>query len=152
MTVSKAEIGRRTKAFLHACRQRGLKVTHQRMEIFGELAAGAEHPDAESLYQRVRRRVPAISRDTVYRTLSMLESHGLVHKVEPLFERARYDANLDRHHHFVCTVCGLVKDFYSEALDRLPVPRSVEALGRIESAQVQVRGVCRACAGRSVKG
>jgi len=128
-----------------------MKVTHQRMEIFGELAAGAEHPDAESIYQRVRKRVPVISRDTVYRTLSMLETHGLVHKVESLFERVRYDANPDRHHHFVCTVCGLVGDFYSDALDRLPIPESVKRLGRIDMVQVQIRGVCSACVGRKAK-
>lgn len=148
MTVSQTEIDHRIQAFAQVCRARGMKVTHQRMEIFGELAASAEHPDAESIYQRVRRRVPALSRDTVYRTLSMLETHGLAHKVEPLFERARYDANPERHHHFVCTVCVRVSDFYSDALDRLPVPKSVKELGRIDSVQVQVRGVCSACRAR----
>jgi len=151
MTVSKAEIDRRIQAFVRTCRQRSRKVTHQRMEIFRELAASAEHPDAESVYQGVCKRVPSISRDTVYRTLSTLETEGLVRKVEPLFERARYDANLDRHHHFVCTVCGMVSDFYSEALDGLPIPKSVEALGEIDSAHVQIRGTCSACVNRRTK-
>ena len=116
-----------------------------------ELAASAEHPDAETLYQRVSSRVPSVSRDTVYRTLSMLEAEGLIRKVEPLFERARYDANLDRHHHFVCTECGLVRDFYSEALDDLPIPKAVEALGEIAGAQVEVRGTCSACMNRTTR-
>jgi Fur family peroxide stress response transcriptional regulator len=72
--------------------------------------------------------VPSISRDTIYRALLTQETEGLVRKVEPLFERARYDANLDRHHHFVCTARGTVSDFYSAALDGLPIPRSVEPL------------------------
>jgi len=55
-----------------------MKVTHQRTEIFRELAAGTEHPDAETVYQRVCKRVPSISRDTVYRTLSTLETKGLI--------------------------------------------------------------------------
>lgn len=151
MTVSKAEIERRVQAFVQMCRQRGMKVTHQRMEIFRELAASEEHPDAETIYQRVCNRVPSISLDTVYRTLSTLGTQGLVQKVEPLFERARYDANPDHHHHFVCTVCGRVSDFYSEALDDLPIPKSVEALGEIESAHVQVRGTCSSCAGQKRK-
>jgi len=148
MTVSKAEIDRRVRVFVQTCRQRGMKVTHQRMEIFHELAASVAHPDAEAVFQAVNKRVSSISRDTVYRTLSTLEAEGLVRKVEPLFESARYDANLDRHHHFICTVCGLVSDFYSDALDSLPIPKSVEALGLIESAQVEVRGVCSACTRR----
>jgi Fur family peroxide stress response transcriptional regulator len=121
------------------------------MEIFRELAASAAHPDAETVFQAVSQRVPSISRDTVYRTLATLEAEGLVRKVEPLFESARYDANLDRHHHFVCTVCGLVSDFYSDELDRLPIPRSLESMGVIDSAQVQVRGTCLACVNRKTK-
>jgi len=149
MTVAKAEIDRRVQVFIQTCRNRGMKVTHQRMEIFRELAASAEHPDAETVYQRVSERVPSISRDTVYRTLSTLETEGLVRKVEPLFDSARYDANLDRHHHFICTECGMVRDFYSEALDDLPIPPTVKTFGEIESAQVEVRGICSACAQRN---
>jgi Fur family peroxide stress response transcriptional regulator len=134
--------------FLEECRRSGLRVTHQRTEVFRELASTAEHPDAETLYQRVRRRVPTVSRDTVYRTLAALEACSLVRKAEIQFSRGRYDANMDRHHHFVCTECGRVADFYSEALDRLPIPVSVASLGRIHSTHVQVRGVCSACVGR----
>jgi Fur family peroxide stress response transcriptional regulator len=151
MGVSTVEVDRRVRAFVQTCRRQGMKVTHQRMEIFRELAASVEHPDTETVYQAVSKRVPSISRDTVYRTLSTLEAEGLVRKVEPLFESARYDANLDRHHHFVCTVCGMVSDFYSETLDSLPIPKSVEALGRIDSAQVEVRGICLACVQRKGK-
>jgi Fur family peroxide stress response transcriptional regulator len=151
LTLSDAEIDRRVQVFVRTCRQRGLKVTRQRMEIFQKLAASVAHPDAEAIFQAVGKRVPNISRDTVYRTLATLEAEGLVHKVDPLFESARYDANLDHHHHFVCTACGAVSDFYSEALDRLPIPQSLKSVGRIESAQVQVRGVCSACMNRRTK-
>jgi len=152
MALPKADVERRTEAFVRLCRRRGMKVTHQRMEIFKELVASQEHPDAESVYTRVRRRVPAISRDTVYRTLSTLEGEGLIRRTEVLSGPARFDANTDRHHHFVCTACGAIKDFYSPALDRLPIPRAVKNLGRIESAQVQVRGLCSACVARRAKG
>ena len=92
--------------------------------------------------------MPAISRDTVYRTLATLEDHGLIRKAEALSGSARFDANTDRHHHFICTVCGAIKDFDSQPLNDLPIPDSVKSYGTIESAQVQVRGVCSACAAR----
>jgi len=132
--------------FTEICRQNGMKVTHQRTEVFRELAGADDHPDAETLYQSVRKRVPAISRDTVYRTLSTLEEQGLIRKAEILSSRGRYDANMDRHHHFVCTECGRVHDFYSEKLDDLPIPKSVATLGHVESSHVQLRGMCSACA------
>ncbi len=146
MTVSKAEIEPRMRRFTETCQAHGLKVTHQRMEVFRELAGADDHPDAETIYQNVSRRVPAISRDTVYRTLATLEEQGLVRKAEILASKGRYDANMDRHHHFVCTECGLVRDFYSETLDDLPLPKSVKTLGRVESAHVQLRGICSTCA------
>ena len=146
MGVSKTEIERRMQRFAQTCQANGLKATHQRMEVFRELAGAEDHPDAETIYQSVSRRVPAISRDTVYRTLATLEEHGLVRKAEILSSRGRYDANMDRHHHFVCTECGGVRDFYSEKLDELPIPKSVATLGRVESSHVQLRGICAACA------
>lgn len=148
MAVSRAELARRMQRLIDTCRSQGMKVTHQRMEVFRELAGTDEHPDAESIYQNVRRQVPAISRDTVYRTLASLEDQGLVRRAEVLFGRGRYDANMDRHHHFVCTRCGLVRDFYSEALNDLPIPKDAASLGRIESSHVELRGICSACARR----
>lgn len=148
MSVRESELDRRMGTFVKTCREKGLKATHQRMEIFRELAENEEHPDAEAVYQSVRQRVPAISRDTVYRTLATLEDHGLIRKAEALSGSTRFDANTERHHHFICTVCGAIKDFRSQALNDLPIPDSVKNYGTIESAQVQVRGVCSACAGR----
>ena len=105
-------------------------------------------PEAETVYQNVRRRVPTISRDTVYRTLSSLEDQGLIRKAEMLFGSSRYDANVERHHHFVCTECGAVHDFYSEARNDLPIPKDMASLGRVESSHVQLRGICAVCARR----
>lgn len=148
MAVPKAEVERRIEGFVEFCREQGIKVTHQRMEVFREVVTSADHPDADTVYRGVRQRMPSIARDTVYRTLAALEEEGFIRRAEVLGGPARFDANTDRHHHFVCNVCGAITDFYSEALDRLPIPRRVRSMGRIESAQVQVRGVCAACMAR----
>lgn len=126
-------------------RRHGLKVTPQRLEIFAALMAGEDHPDAEAVYQNVRQRVPSISRDTVYRTLTTFEEKGLVRRAEILSGPSRFDANTEPHHHFVCSLCGAIKDFASEALDRMSLPASVKKLGRVDFAQVQVRGICKDC-------
>ena len=151
MAISNAEVHRRMRRFTETCQQNGLKLTHQRTEIFRELAGTEEHPDAETICQSVRKRVPAISRDTVYRTLATLEELGVVHKAEILSNRGRYDANAERHHHFVCTECGLVRDFYCEAMDHLPIPGATRSLGRILSSHVQLRGICSTCTNRRKK-
>lgn len=123
----------------------GLKLTHQRLEIFRELSASEEHPDAETVYRAVQERMPTVSLDTVYRTLWALHDLGLVSTLGPRASGVRFDANLERHHHFSCVRCGLVRDFESEELDGLRVPEAVKRLGRIVDAHVEVRGLCKEC-------
>jgi len=131
--------------FLERCRRAGIKVTHQRTEIFRELAQTEEHPDAEAIYQRVKRRIPAISQDTVYRTLRTLAEQRIIQKVGAIGYRTRFDANMDPHHHFVCTACGLIRDFYSRELDQFAPPRPVREMGSLDSVHVELRGICKAC-------
>jgi Fur family peroxide stress response transcriptional regulator len=128
-----------------AAKEAGVKLTHQRLEIFRELAATEGHPGAESLFRAVKERVPTVSLDTVYRTLWMLHDLGLVATLGPKCDGIRFDANLDQHHHYVCVRCGLVRDFESAALNSLRVPDSVKDLGGILVARVEVRGVCARC-------
>lgn len=151
MPVPRAELERRMNRFVEGCRRSGMKLTHQRTEIFREVGGSDEHPDAETVYQQVRKRVTGISRDTVYRTLASLEAQGLVRKAEVLFDRGRFEANTDRHHHFVCTECGLVRDFYSEPLNDLPIPKSVQTMGSIQATHVQVRGICQGCSSKHLR-
>jgi len=133
------------------CREAGLKATHQRLEIFRELVQTDEHPDAETLYARVRERIPSLSLDTMYRTLRMLEEKGIISRVGCIKERARFDSNRKPHHHFVCSACGLIADFYSDALDHFPIPPQVSRMGGVDTVHVELRGKCTACreAGRN---
>jgi Fur family peroxide stress response transcriptional regulator len=123
----------------------GVKLTHQRLEIFRELAATEKHPDADSIYRAVQQRMPTVSVDTVYRTLWMLHDLGLVTTLGPQGGGVRFDANLEQHHHYVCVRCGLVSDFDSEELNGLRVPDAVRQLGSIVDAHVEVRGLCAEC-------
>lgn len=137
------DIEQRMEALLEACHAAGLRMTHQRMEIFREVAGTGEHPDADTIFQRVRKRLPTVSHDTVYRTLASLEEMGLVSRVDPVCGRARYDANGDDHHHFICTGCGAITDIYLN--QEPPLPEGIETLGDVESLHLQVRGICHNC-------
>jgi Fur family peroxide stress response transcriptional regulator len=145
MSVSQEELQRRLDHFRDVCRRAGMKLTHQRMEIFREVARTADHPDAQTVYERVRERVPAMSLDTVYRNLWLLNDLGLVATLGPPRERARFDANVTPHHHFVCTRCGLAQDFYSREFDELRPPAEVDSMGSVEATHVELRGLCLRC-------
>jgi len=139
------ELEKRVTQFSEVSRCHGDKITHQRREIYRELAKTQEHPDAETIYRRVRKRIPSISLDTVYRTLRLLEDEGLISRVGSISERTRFDANSDRHHHFVCTECGFIGDVYIEEWDNIRPPKDLTAMGKVNSVHVELRGLCKAC-------
>ncbi len=149
MKVEPAEVERRVDRFKSESRAAGLKLTHQRLEVFREVAASLDHPDADAIFREVRRRVPTVSLDTVYRTLWLLDDLGLVRTLGPRRESVRFDANLEHHHHYVCVECGLARDFDSVALDALRVPDAVKRMGSVSGTHVEVRGVCERCQKRS---
>jgi Fur family transcriptional regulator, peroxide stress response regulator len=144
MTVSREELAQRMDRFRDGLRTAGVKVTHQRAEICRELAKSTDHPDAERICRGVRKRVPAVSLDTVYRTLWLLLHLGLGSALGAR-DRVRFDGNAKPHHHFICQRCGTTSDFYDDGFDQLGVPASASALGRIERMQVVLRGVCPRC-------
>lgn len=145
MKIKSKEVEQRMGHFETVCRSEGVKLTHQRIEIFREVARSGDHPDAEQVFMRVRKRIPTVSLDTVYRTLWLLNDFGLVVTLGSSRERTRFDANLSSHHHFVCSQCGYIRDFCSTELDNVNLPDSVDSLGEIEATHVEVRGVCRNC-------
>lgn len=143
--VTRSDVERRTARFVEACENLGMKLTSQRLEIFRELASSGEHPDAESIWQRIRRRIPSISQDTVYRNLKLLGEHGLISVVGMSCERLRFDANMDEHHHFVCTKCGLIRDFRTRGGAGARMPDEAREFGDPVSVHLEVKGVCRSC-------
>jgi Fur family peroxide stress response transcriptional regulator len=146
LKVEDTEVDRRLENFKAAARGASVKLTHQRLEIFREVAASLEHPDAEAVFRAVQARIPTVSLDTVYRTLWMLNDLGLVTTLGPRRESVRFDANLEHHHHYVCVRCGLARDFESAELNTLRIPDTVKGLGSVVATHVEVRGICESCA------
>jgi Fur family peroxide stress response transcriptional regulator len=150
--VEAAEIERRLDRLRTAFRRSGAKLTHQRLEIFREIASRVDHPGVDAVFHAVKNRLPTVSLDTVYRTLWLLNDLRLITTLGPRREGVRFDPNLDRHHHYVCVQCGLVQDFESPRLAALHVPAAVHGFGSIEGVQVEVRGLCRRCASERAGG
>jgi len=148
MKINNQTFNQRMKNFIEVCRKSGAKLTHQRIEIFREVAQTGDHPDAETIYNRVSMRIPTISQDTVYRTLWWLKEIGLINTLGTPRERTRFDANLGRHHHFICTQCALIQDFKSDVLDQIKLPETIKSIGHAEITRVEIKGVCLRCTER----
>ncbi len=131
------------------CRRAGLKATHQRLEILREMLQAKDHPSAEQIHQRVLRRLPTVSLDTVYRTLAAFDQHGVIARVFSSASCVRYDPAPERHDHFVCVKCNRIMDCRVSGAGRLRVPATVRTMGTVERIQVEVRGVCIRCLNRA---
>ena len=127
------------------CDDAGIKLTHQRLEIFKELMAGSDHPSAESVYKKLKEKLPMIAIDTVYRTLATFDELGLVRKLHVMNERTLFDTNLDVHHHFICTHCKKVEDIYWSDFDETVLPAAMGQLGKVHSRHLELHGVCNNC-------
>jgi Fur family peroxide stress response transcriptional regulator len=139
------------RAFRELSRQIGLKLTHQRLVIFNVLSSMLNHPSAEDVFEKVKKKIPTIAFDTVYRTLALFERHGLISKVNYLDSRTRYDSVAERHCHLICTRCRKIEDFYWAEIDQLQIPKETKPWGSIKNKYVELRGLCRDCLINDIK-
>jgi len=134
---------RMVEEFSARCRRAGMKLTPQRLEIFREILESRDHPTVDEIFERVRRRLPSLSRDTVYRTLWMLRDMSLIGTVGYPYRSVHFDGNSRRHDHFLCTRCGGIVDLEDPV--EIRAPETVGQLGKIESTYVEYRGLCSRC-------
>lgn len=144
MDTSSAAVDARLTAFRARCHECGLALTPQRLAIYQVLASDASHPSAEDIFKRIKPALLSLSLGTVYRTLELFETHGLVSRVHVGGNQARFDANLDNHHHLVCVRCRRVID-YPEPETPLPVSAPLPEGFRVLAARVHLLGLCAAC-------
>ena len=128
MTVDMAVAGqsenhsarRRTDAIESACRARGLRMTGQRRVIARVLGEAKDHPDVIELHRRAASIDERISLSTVYRTLKLFETEGIIEKLEFVGGRSRYERAPQEHHdHLINLASGEVIEFRSEEIEAL---------------------------------
>jgi Fe2+ or Zn2+ uptake regulation protein len=126
-------------------RDRRIAVTPQRLAVMTALKGRRDHPSADHIYQEVRRQMPAISFNTVYKTLEILCQRGMVIKVNPLHAVARYDGQTGQHAHIVCRQCHHIIDLDWEASEVLSLPAEERHGFQIENPQLTFWGLCPRC-------
>jgi Fur family transcriptional regulator, ferric uptake regulator len=129
-------------------RTAGYRVTKQRILILDAVCDGGGHTTLGEIYARVRVEDPTIDRSTLYRTLKLFVTLGLVVSADPGDGETYYEiAKVRRHHHLVCRSCG-----QQHEIDHTVVQPMFDQLSDIygfaaDSDHLVIRGVCSQCAG-----
>ncbi len=127
-------------------KEKGLKLTPQRMVIFKILAESNRHLTVDEIYQEARAEHPMLSPATVYRNVEQMVDAGLLAHLELSGASMRYDTNLEEHHHFVCNKCGKVFDLYLKDFNYEVDSEKSHLSGiKVDSRQLYLHGTCGEC-------
>ena len=126
-------------------RDRGLRVTPQRILIHRALTGLGRHATAEEVLARVEPQLPNASPPTVYATLELLEELGIARRIAAGTGAALWDPRTEPHHHLVCRSCGRVDDL-DVTVDTARALRAARRRGfRPDGSELIVSGLCERC-------
>ena len=111
---------RRPGVIERACRDKGLRMTGQRKIIAQILDNAADHPDVVELHRRAVEVDDRISLSTVYRTVKLFETEGILERLDFRDGRSRYEQAAREHHdHLINLETGDVIEFQSDEIEAL---------------------------------
>jgi len=119
--------------------------TRQLSAVADVVNAAHDHPSAEEVHRRVRRKLPRVSLGTVYRNLQKLAAQQQIRVVQLADRAARFDGMMEEHDHFVCEQCGTVSDLARKRSGRLASPDLGRAGYVVRSHALTFYGVCPRC-------
>lgn len=121
------------------------KHSKQRDAIMAVLKSTKSHPNAEWLYQEIKKEFPNISPATVYRNLNLLLSKKQILRLSVGDGTEHYDANCENHYHLFCKGCGSIIDINFPLIANLE--EKVERLNNIsiDEHSLIFYGMCPRC-------
>jgi Fur family peroxide stress response transcriptional regulator len=124
----------------------GMRLTPQRLAIYEALTSSKQHPTAQEIYENLRPEYPSLSLATVYNTLELMVSLGMVNALGSAGDGAvHYDADLEPHVNLACISCHRVIDLPSEYVQSLNQEVSAGSGYQILGARVMYYGLCPEC-------
>ena len=126
-------------------REKGFKVTPQRLAVYDVLSRSTAHPSAEMIFNELQPHYPTMSLATVYKTLDILREIGLVQILNAGEDSFRYDAITPNHPHIRCTSCNRIDDLHDvEASDFITAVARTTPY-QLTGQQFYFFGLCPSC-------
>jgi Fur family transcriptional regulator, ferric uptake regulator len=130
----------------HVLLERPPYLTAARRRIAALLQAERRYLTAGAVMAKLKRTMPTLAKSTVYRTLELLESTGVVtSRAEPDGETSYVWCHPAHHHHAICRSCGRVTDVDCAAIDALNQRLFDEAGFEVDGHTIELFGFCARC-------
>ncbi|MBN1688818.1 MAG: transcriptional repressor [Candidatus Omnitrophica bacterium] len=125
----------------------GLRLTRERMDLLDGIKKQTGHFSVDELVQRLKERRYRVSRDTVYRNLSLLMEAGVLQTSYKSGRDTLYEVKSGRphHDHLFCRHCGRVVEFVDKRIEKAQQAIARKKGFKIESHSHQLVGVCQKC-------
>ena len=117
-------------------------MTKQRAAILEVIRSEKRHFTVEEIFELVKKKLPTISKATVYNNLHALEEEEMIRRIAGEGKSARYDSSYVQHGHLFCKDCGRIYDFSIPEFEKT-LFKCTEA--NIESYELKLIGVCNKC-------
>ena len=141
-----ADPQKRLEHMVGVLREKGCRLTPQRLAMLRILAKSEGHPSAEQIYEKIKVDYPTISLATVYKTLNLLKNMGEVLEVTFASVGSHYDGNKPYPHpHLICTQCGQILDPQLESMAGIAEEIARQTGYRITQQQLNFLGLCPRC-------
>ncbi|MCX6802226.1 MAG: Fur family transcriptional regulator [Candidatus Diapherotrites archaeon] len=121
--------------------------TVQLQKIREYLSGVKSHPNAETVFNAVKKGIPSVTLATVYRNLNKLADSGEILRLEVNGEY-RFDADKSMHQHAVCTECGGILDFMDVKLGEEMLKKFKSKEFMAEKVKIFYEGKCRKCSSK----
>jgi len=136
----------RTEMILDKLKQKGHRITPQRLVILRTLVESQDHPSVEDIFAKVRVHFPTTSLATVYKTISVIKELGEVLELEFSSGHNRYDGHKPYPHpHLLCVKCKRIVDPELSSLAHLTQELVSDTGYRILSHRLDFYGICPEC-------
>jgi Fur family ferric uptake transcriptional regulator len=107
--------------FEHYLKEKGLKITNQRLLVAEKIFSSHNHFTAEGLLDELKDNKDRISKATIYRILSIMVEAGLLaeHDFGKDYKYYEHIIGHAHHDHIICIQCGRIVEFIDDQIEDL---------------------------------